>query len=68
MSWLPAASQLGPDSASLHCKPAAWPEETSTDPTDPWPAPTNTDFLMVILLLVFTGQVCTNTETHTQCK
>lgn len=38
---LPAASQPGPDSASLHCKPANGLEEMSRDPTDLWPAPAN---------------------------
>lgn len=40
---LPAASQPGPDSASLHCKPANGLEEMSRDPTDLWPAPVNGD-------------------------
>lgn len=41
-SWLPAASQPALDSASLHCKPAAVLEGTSTDQTGLWPAPVRT--------------------------
>lgn len=40
-SLLPAASQPGPDSASLHCKPAIGLEEMSRDQTDLWPTPIN---------------------------
>lgn len=42
MARSPAASRPHPDSASLHCKPAVGPEGRSTDQTDLWPAPVNT--------------------------
>lgn len=47
ISWLPAASQPDLDSASPHCKPAAGLEETSTDQKDLWPAPVNSQDILV---------------------
>lgn len=65
-SWLPVASQPGPDNASLHCRPATGLEETSTNQKGLWPAPEDTHTHKIILNILYKIWVSPKIDTKLQ--